>query len=75
MSNVRQMMRAIKHACTHSQGGKLASRTNGLRAIRRFEKVNGCKFNPTNPTHLMLIAGTAHHEVFFRKVRRIFKNA
>lgn len=49
--------------------GSMQSRTNGLRVIRRFEKVNKIPFNPLNDRHLKLVEGNAGHEAFFRSFR------
>lgn len=44
-----------------------ASRTDGLRVIRRFERVNGTRFDPFNETHLEAVAGNGSHENFLRR--------
>lgn len=48
-----------------------SSKTNGLRAIKRFERINLMGFDPLNPRHLAIIAGCGEHEDFFRKAYRI----
>lgn len=67
---VRAMMKAIKLACTDAfeHVHDLGSRADGLRAIRRFEKVNQVAFDPHNSTHLMKISGCARYESLFRKL-------
>ena len=66
---VPAMMRAIKHAV----GDSGATRADGLRVIRRFEKKNDIKFSPFSDTHLSYISGMACHESFFRAMNLIFK--
>jgi hypothetical protein len=48
------------------------SKTDGLRVIKRFERVNKTKFNPFDKRHLEMIHGNASHEHFFRKAGYIF---
>ena len=55
-------------------GEQLQSKTDGLRVIRRFERVNKTSFNPFSKEHLKLVAGNASHEAFFRKARYVFEN-
>lgn len=62
------MTRAISVACCN--GG---SRTCGLRVIRRFEKVNGITFDPSNYRHLEMIRGNAEYEEFFRRMHAVFR--
>ena len=71
---VRAMMSAIRKAAKTSDwwGGVDASKTNGLRVIKTFEKVNGIPFDPFDPAHIRLIEGNGHHEEFFRKMRMLF---
>ena len=53
-------------------GEQRQSKTDGLRVIRRFDRVNKTAFNPLNEEHLELIAGNASHEAFFRKAGYVF---
>ena len=53
-------------------GEKWQSKADGLRVIRRFERVNKTAFNPFSEEHIELIAGNASHEAFFRKVGYVF---
>ena len=53
-------------------GEQWQSKTDGLRVIRRFERVNKTSFDPFNEEHLNLIAGHASHEAFFRKAGYVF---
>jgi len=50
---------------------KLESKTNGLRVIKRFERVNKVKFDPFNNDHLDLIYGNASNESFFRSMTHL----
>ena len=51
------------------------SKTNGLRVIRRFERVNKTTFNPFSKRHVELIYGNASHEAFFRRAKSIIARA
>ena len=53
-------------------GEKWQSKTDGLRVIRRFERVNKTSFDPFSEAHLELTAGNASHEAFFRKAGYVF---
>jgi len=67
---VSAMMEAIDVARTcPALVRKLATKTNGLRVIKRFEKVNGYKFDPFNDEHVQAIAGHGYDEAFFRSVK------
>jgi hypothetical protein len=66
MNKRKAMLKAIKEA----SGG--TSKTYGLRAIRRFEKVNNCAFNPCNKEHIFKVSDCGSHERFFRKANAIF---
>ncbi len=59
------MLKAIKIAA----GG--ASITDGLRVIRRFERVNNIKFNPFSVFHINMVRGHGDDEQFFRRVNKI----
>lgn len=69
--HVKAMMKAIDIARTSYFLGGKASLTDGLRVIRRFEKVNSIKFDPSNSAHLSAISGNGHNENFFRKARKV----
>lgn len=62
------IMKAIKVAAGD------ASRTDGLRAIRRFEKINGCAFNPKDKRHVAMLRNCGEDERFFRRLRRLKPN-
>lgn len=67
------MMKAINKAREPVWiGEKWQSKTDGLRVIRRFERVNKTAFNPFREEHLELISGNASHEAFFRKAGYVF---
>jgi len=68
---VRAMMKAIKAGCTDSIAflNEAGTRTDALRAIRRFEKVNGFSFNPHEDQHVDKIRGCSRHESLFRSLK------
>ena len=68
----RAMFKAIKEAMTDvfPYVNKYGSRSDALRVLKRFEKVNGFKFNPFNKNHVFMIAGCARHENFFRGITK-----
>ena len=73
---VRAMMKAIDKARTPVFiCEKQESKTNGLRVIKRFERINGLKFDPFNKDHVGAVYGNASHESFFRKAGFILKGA
>ncbi len=45
------------------------SKTFGLRAIKRFEKVNNVIFDPFNQWHVLKITCNGPHERFFRRMK------
>ena len=49
------------------------NRTDGLRVIKRFERVNECVFDPFDRYHVGVISGHADKEHFFRATRAMFK--
>jgi hypothetical protein len=53
-------------------GEQRQSKADGLRVIRRFERVNKTAFNPFNGEHLGCVEGNASHEAFFRKAGYVF---
>ena len=50
-------------------GGK-ASKTDGLRAIRRFEKVNRTAFNPFDKYHQSIVNGCGETESLLRSLKK-----
>lgn len=70
---IRAMLKAIDSARQPVWiGEKVQSKTNGLRVIRRFEKVNKCTFNPFDDYHVLLISGHANTEHFFSRLAKMF---
>jgi hypothetical protein len=70
---VRAMLKAINKAREPIWiDEKWQSKTDGLRVIKRFERVNKTKFDPHSKRHLEMIHGNASHEHFFRKAGYIF---
>jgi hypothetical protein len=67
------MMRSIEIARNDPMLEKRPSKTNGLRVIKTFERVNGMAFDPFDKSHRRMIAGHAGHEAFFRMMRLFFK--
>lgn len=65
---VRAMMRCIKSATFDILTEQISSKTDGLRVIKRFEKVNKIKFDPFNINHRELVIGHGMNESFFRAV-------
>ena len=65
------MIYAIEIARKDTWTGRKTTSTNGLRAIRRFERVNEIAFNPFSPWHLRKIEGAGSHEDFFRKSKHL----
>lgn len=68
---VAEMMQAIDMASTSYFLGGKSSKTDGLRVIRRFEKINGIAFDPKNSGHLSVVSGNGHNENFFRREKRV----
>jgi hypothetical protein len=66
---VKAMLNAIEYARKNVFDKNLSSKTDALRVIRRFEKVNNCVFNPFDKIHLEYIAGCGTHENFFRAIK------
>ena len=70
---LKAMMHAIELAQTSVYDfDKKSSKADGLRVIRRFERLNNITFGPFNNDHLELINGGGIHEEFFRNVKRVF---
>lgn len=69
---LKAMMRAIDLARTC--GGKVYSKTDGLRVIRRFERSNGIRFDPFNEYHLQAVSGMAWNESLIRRLKNLFKS-
>lgn len=67
--HVRAMMRCIKSAQYDCISEKRSSKTDGLRVIASFERVNKIKFDPFKSSHRELIQGNGHWEGLFRSVR------
>jgi len=65
---VYMMLRAIKKACYDVVTERIEPRTYGLRAIKTFEKVNQCKFNPFDSLHVHHIEGMAWYQRSFRMI-------
>lgn len=63
------MLRAIDAACERSEIWGYASRTDGLRAIRALERLNGRRFDPLNPVLVSVVRGQAakQHQMRFRR--------
>jgi len=74
---VRAMMKAIHAACsdTFEYLNAAGTRTDALRAIRTFEKVNGCPFNPHKDYHVNKIRGCSRHEGLFRALKLKLDNS
>lgn len=66
---VRAMLKSIEYAREKTMHANRMSKTDGLRVIKRFEKVNGIAFDPFNPMHNNIIYGCANDESFFRAIR------
>jgi hypothetical protein len=68
---VKAMLKAIDEARRCGwYGGVTESKTDGLRVIRRFEKVNSINFDPFDSAHIDMVSGCAEYENFFRKARQ-----
>ena len=66
---VRAMMSAIKKAAAPVFDFEpKASKTDGLRVIRRFERVNQTVFDPFDSTHVFICSGWGSTESFFRRI-------
>lgn len=66
-------MRAIWIACHDRFLGVTSGLSDGLRAIRRFEKFNGIYFDTFEKRHVNAISGCGPHELFFRNAKRCFR--
>lgn len=66
----RAMLRAIADATEPSEIWGPCSRTDGLRAIRAFERLNGHPFDPYNPVCRAVVRGTGpkHRRALIRRV-------
>lgn len=67
MNTRRLYLKAIRLAAGRE------SMTDGLRVIKRFERVNNVEFNPRNRQHLDTVKNNGQHENFFRRARKAFK--
>ena len=65
----RAMLKAIDKARTDTFSGDKTTRTNGLRAIKTFERVNRERFNPFNSRHVFFVSGCGGYEGFLRWCR------
>lgn len=45
------------------------TKTDGLRVIRSFERVNKIAFNPFNNLHILMISGMSHNERLIRNLK------
>lgn len=75
LDNLLSKYKAYRYKPAMIKAIKLAgsSKTDGLRVIRLFEKMNGVRFDPFDNSHLNLISGMGHHESFFRQANILFK--
>lgn len=66
----RAMLAAINEACEPSEIWGGCNRTDGLRAIRAFERMNGRPFDPHHPVCRGAIRGTGpkHRRALFGRV-------
>jgi hypothetical protein len=70
---ITAMLEAIDDARTSTWNPHhVTTRTNGLRAIKTFERVNGIAFDPFSESHRFKVSGAGIHEAFFRKGERFF---
>jgi hypothetical protein len=67
------MMRAIHKATYNVWGGPRSSKTDGLRVIRSFERINKIPFDPFDHYHVHIVNGNGRHEHFFRMTRLMFQ--
>jgi hypothetical protein len=69
----RRHRRALLSAIASAAAGGLfvaSSKTDGLRAIRLFEQINGVAFDPFNSYHRALVANTGWHFALQRRLAR-----
>ena len=66
----KYMFKAID-AARNSLFENRASKTDGLRTIKEFEKVNSIQFDPFNSFHVQTISGLANFTAFFRAAKRL----
>lgn len=72
---VKAMLKAIDAARSESSGPKRKfSKTDGLRVIKRFEKVNNIAFDPFNIHHVDIVSGWGWNESMLRSLKKFFKN-
>lgn len=66
----RAMLRAIDAAAEPSEIWGACNRSDGLRAIRAFERLNGKPFNPHDQTCCAIVRGTGpkHRRALFGRV-------
>ena len=65
------MSDAIEMARKDTRTGRHTTRADALRAIKRFERINGVEFDPFCHWHLRVIEGKGSHEGFNRRARRL----
>ncbi|NCN51914.1 hypothetical protein GW931_02790 [archaeon] len=56
----RRYVKAMMNAITkirEGPDGKISSKTDALRVIRKFERVNSCTFNPFDFSHVITVMG------------------
>lgn len=70
----REILSAIRAAAKESVLFKGSSLTDGLRAIREFERINGCEFDAGDDYHRSLVAGMGCHMAIKRRVDRIWRH-
>ena len=71
---VRAMLKAIRAARkNYWMGNDDASMTDGLRVIRRFEKVNGFAFDPFNKGHVDTVRGWGWNERAIINIEAVYR--
>jgi len=65
------MIDAIELARQDTWTGIQTTRADALRAIKRFERINGVEFDPFCLWHLRVIKGKGSHEGFTRRAKRL----
>jgi hypothetical protein len=68
---VSAMIDAIELARKDNWTGIQTTRADALRAIKRFERINGVEFDPFCHWHLRVIEGKGLHEDFTRRAKRL----
>ena len=65
---VKAYMVAITKGQKYTFSEYMSSKSNALRAIKRFENINNIKFDPFDEYHVRTIAGCGPWEEFFRNI-------